>query len=285
MVEVCVIAKVPPHMSSAKPLPAPPLPTADEQWALFLDVDGSLIEFADRPEQVQVPSALRQRLHRLREQLGGALALVSGRNISDLDSLFGAPDWPKAGLHGLELLTPDGQRRDGQVDPREQHKLRREAAALVEHLPGVRLEDKGLAIALHARGAEHQWEALNEATEALIGSLPGFELQPGNLVVEIKPANMDKGRAVAELLALPPFLGRTPVYLGDDLTDEHAFATVNLENGISVRVGEREPSLAQFTLPTPAAVHAWLSRLSDVLEEGAALHAHRTGDRPTARES
>ncbi|MET0330150.1 MAG: trehalose-phosphatase [Dyella sp.] len=268
-----------------KHLPPPPLPAADESWAMFLDVDGSLLDFADQPEQVFVPDSLKQLLHHLHHALDGALALVSGRNISDLDSLFGIPGWAKAGLHGLELQRPDGHRRDIEIDPRQQAKLRREAAALADCLPGVRLEDKGLAVALHTRRAPQQWEALREGTEALIGSLPGFELQPGNQVIEIKPSGMNKGVAVSELLSLPPFTGRTPVYVGDDLTDEHAFATVNLENGISVRVGEREPSLAQFTLSTPTQLHAWLNRVRVIFDEGATSHANRPGGLRTTRES
>jgi trehalose 6-phosphate phosphatase len=279
------VATAPMSVPVPKLLPPPPLPATNERWAMFLDVDGSLLEFADRPEQVHVPDSLKQLLHQLHHALDGALALVSGRNISDLDSMFGIPGWAKAGLHGLELQRPDGSRRAVEIDPRQQAKLRREAAALADCLPGVRLEDKGLAVALHTRSAPEHWEALREGTEALIGSLPGFELQPGNQVIEIKPSGMDKGVAVAELLTLPPFTGRTPVYVGDDLTDEHAFATVNLENGISVRVGEREPSLAQFTLSTPIQLHAWLSRVRAIFEEGVAPHANRTGGLRTTRES
>jgi len=254
--------------SVSAPLPAPPLPRPDQRWALFLDVDGCLLEFADDPAGVFVSPALRGLLQTLHDRLGGALALVSGRGVSDLDRLFGAPPWALAGLHGYELRHADGRRRQLAVDPADQARMRAAVQALAARLDGVQLEDKGHAMALHCRRAPQHLPALREAAEAVASDLPGYELQPGNLVMEFKPAGMDKGRAVAELLRQPPFAGRLPVYLGDDLTDEHAFAVVNDAGGTSVRVGAREPSQARFTLPSPAAVQAWLERVRDALGHG-----------------
>ena len=261
------------------PRPAPPLPRAGARWALFLDVDGCLLDFADEPEAVVVPAALPGLLQDLHVTLGGALALVSGRGLSSLERLFPTPCRTMVGLHGLELRRGDGSRRDLRADPAHAARMRAATLALAERFQGVELEDKHQAVALHCRRAPWQLPALRRAAEALVSDLPGYELQPGNLVMEFKPAGMDKGRAVAELLLEPPFIGRLPVYLGDDLTDEHGFATANLENGISVRVGSREPSLAQFTLPSPAAVHAWLARVRDALQSppGVPVHADRVG--------
>lgn len=250
-----------PLMPASTPLPAPPLPVAHEAWAVFLDVDGSLIDFADRPERVHVSKTLLNLLSPLHMALGGALALVSGRRIEDLQRLFGAPSWAMAGVHGLQLRHADGARRDIELDHAEQQRLRHAANSLVARVPQVMLEDKGIAIALHDRSGDPGMRALREASEALLKELPDYELQLGHRVVEFKPAGMDKGRAVAELLARPPFQGRMPVYVGDDFTDEHGFATANLENGISIRVGQREPSLAQYTLSGPTAVQAWLARV------------------------
>lgn len=244
---------------------------------LCLDVDGCLLDFADDPEAVLVPASLRVLLHELHAALEGAMALVSGRSLDSLDRLFEAPGWTMAGLHGLELRRNDGQRREIALDQAGEAHMRRQAHVLAEHLDGVQLEDKQHAVALHCRRVPWQLPELRRAAEALIDDLPGYELQPGNLVVEIKPIGMDKGRVVAELLQEPPFSGRLPVYVGDDLTDEHAFATTNLENGLSVRVGSREPSLAQFTLPSPAAVHAWLTRVKDALQQGASSDADHPG--------
>jgi trehalose 6-phosphate phosphatase len=260
-----VSAQANPLMPASTPLPAPPLPAAHETWALFLDVDGSLIDFADRPERVHVGKTLIGLLSQLHAALDGALALVSGRPIEDLHHLFGPHSWAMAGVHGLQLRHADGARRDIELDHAEQQRLRHAADSLAAKVPHVMLENKGIAIALHDRSGDPGMRALREASEALLRELPDYELQLGHRVIEIKPAGMDKGQAVAELLARPPFQGRMPVYVGDDFTDEHGFATANLENGISVRVGQREPSLAQYTLSSPAAVQAWLARVLNAL--------------------
>ncbi|MHC1478916.1 trehalose-phosphatase [Frateuria aurantia] len=267
-------------MQAARILTAPPLPVAGDAWALFLDVDGTLLPFRERPEQVTVPPPLQSLLGALYQALDGAMALVSGRPIEELQQLFGAPPWPLAGLHGLELKLPDGRVRQTPVKPESIKQLRHSAMLVAEELPGVRLEDKGIAVALHCRAAPSHYDALLIACEQAVQNLPGFELQPGNLVVEIKPAAMKKGHAVQSLMEVPPFLGRRPVYLGDDLTDEHAFATVNLENGITTRVGTREPTLAQFALRDPVDVLSWLSRLLDAIVQGDPLYARHPTGRP-----
>src|SRR5690606_13349993 len=130
------------------------------------------------------------------------------------------PGWTLAGLHGYELRHADGRRRGSAVDPADQARMRTQVRALAARLDGVQLEDKQYAMALHCRRSPERLPALRAAAEALAAALPGYELQPGNLVMEFKPAGVDKGRAVAELMRQPPFAGRVPVYLGDDLTDE-----------------------------------------------------------------
>ena len=250
------------------PLSAPPLPQPEQHWALFLDVDGCLLEFADDPVAVFVPPALQALLQALHGVLGGALALVSGRGVKDLDRLFGTPAWALAGLHGYELRYDDGRQREITVDAADQARMRAAVQGLAARLEGVQLEDKLHAMALHCRRAPERLPALREAAEAVAAGLSGYELQPGNLVMEFKPTGMDKGRVVDELMQQPPFAGRSPVYLGDDLTDEHAFAAVNRAGGVSVRVGEREPTQARFTLSSPAAVQAWLERVWDALGHG-----------------
>ncbi|MBT2145510.1 MULTISPECIES: trehalose-phosphatase [unclassified Rhodanobacter] len=260
------------------PLPPPPLPDAGTRWAIFLDVDGTLLDFADDPLAVRPDAALLRLLHALHRRLDGALALVSGRELADLDRLFAASHWAAAGLHGLQLRHADGSRRDFAVAPAQQARMRDAAHTLAARFDGVQLEDKRAAIALHCRRAPAQLPALHEAAIAVMTHLPGYELQPGNLVLEFKPAGVDKGRAVLELLQHAPFAGRRPVYLGDDLTDEHAFASINARDGLSVRIGMREPSLAAFTLPGPAAAEAWLTRVLDALTHGAPIHARLQGD-------
>ncbi|WP_165488686.1 MULTISPECIES: trehalose-phosphatase [Dyella] len=266
-----------PEMSVPPMLPAPPLPAPGDRWALFLDVDGTLLPFADRPEEVVVSDRLRVLLADLYATLDGALALVSGRGLVDLDRLFGAPPWAMAGLHGLQLRHANGEMRETRVSGSRRSLALHTAETISRAHPGTLIENKELAVAIHSRTAPEHFESVRHAVETALPQLHGYEMQAGNLVVELKPEGMDKGKAVAELMASEPFAGRVPVYLGDDLTDEYGFAATNLENGLSVRVGSREPSLAQYTLPGTDAVHAWLSRVLNVIKQGAHPHAYPSG--------
>lgn len=239
-------------------LPLAPLPADNADWALFLDVDGTLLDFNDDPRAVSVNPALSTLLHSLHGALDGALALVSGRDLDDLDRLFDRPQWAAAGLHGLQLRRADGGFRRLTVTPEQQAAMHRETAALAARFEGVQLEDKRLAVALHCRRAPHQFEPLRRAAMELIAKVPGYELQPGNLVIEFKPVGMDKGKAVSELLGSAPFAGRLPVYLGDDFTDEHAFESIRKKHGIGVLVGPPRSTFADHSLAGPVAVQAWL---------------------------
>ncbi len=264
-------------------LPAPPLPAAGADWALLLDVDGTLLDFADDPGAVRVEPALRTLLDALHAATGGALALVSGRRVDDLDRLFRRPHWAAIGLHGLELRSATGELRQHAVPPLQQARMQREVSALSGRFAGVRLEDKQQAVALHCHASPTRLQRLHEAAAALAATLPGYELQAGHRVLEFKPAGMDKGRAVRELLRHAPFAGRVPAYLGDDLTDEHAFDAVNHAHGLSIRVGDRQPSAARYTLPGTTATLAWLARALDALTQGAPAHVRPT-DRETTRQ-
>jgi trehalose 6-phosphate phosphatase len=256
---------------SALPEPSPLV--ADLASALFLDVDGTLLDFANDPDAVRVEPGLLRTLDTLHERLGGALALVSGRSIDGLDRLFGRPRWAAAGLHGLERRRADGAIERLPVDPARIAALRAAALRVAGALPGVRIEDKGACIALHCREAPHQEDALGHAAATLVSGFPDFELQRGSHVYELKPLGMDKGKAVTDLLTTAPFVDRIPVYVGDDLTDEHAFGAVNAHGGISIRVGSRVPTDAYFTLSSPAAVHAWLDSAIAAPPQGITRHA------------
>jgi trehalose 6-phosphate phosphatase len=261
------------------PLPAPPLPAAGSHWAVFLDVDGTLLDFNNDPRAVQVSGALLTLLHALHDALDGALALVSGRELDDLDGLFDKPRWAAAGLHGLQLRRADGSFRRITIAPEQQKKMQQATEALAARFAGVQLEDKQIAVALHCRRAPEQFAPLHDAAVELIAQLPGYELQPGNLVIEFKPVGMDKGRAVVELLGSPPFAGRLPVYLGDDLTDEHAFASIQKKHGIGVLIGSARSTQASFSLPGPAAVEVWLARVLDALSRGTIQHDEQPAER------
>ena len=236
--------------------PRPPSPAND--WALFLDVDGCLLELADAPDAVAVPPRLPALLERLGERLGGAVALVSGRALSSLDDLFAPLRMPAAGLHGLERRSAH---RDVPAPPRSPTlgAIHDEARALADGFPGALVEDKGAAIGLHWRRAPQAAETLRAFAEAALPRLPGYRLQHGDHVVELRPAAGDKGAAIRALLEEPPFRGRVPVFAGDDITDEAGFAVVNARGGVSVLVGSREPSAAHYGLRDPADVRAWLA--------------------------
>jgi trehalose 6-phosphate phosphatase len=258
------------HPEGMNDLPRPPADLVTTATALFLDADGTLLAFADDPEGVVVPAGMLETLDAIHEALGGALALVSGRAIASLDSIFGRPRWAAAGQHGLERRDAEGRMVTVPVDADELARLRATVHAVAADMPGVRVEDKSWSVALHCREHPEYTPELERVAPAIAARFPGFELQPGSYVYEFKPRGMDKGVAVAAFLDAPPFQARHPVYLGDDLTDEHAFAMVNARGGASVRVGTRTPSCAVFTLSSPADVHAWLDSVKAALTQGAA---------------
>lgn len=254
--------------ASKSPLATPPLPDPGAQWAVLLDVDGSLLDFEDDPGTAIVAPSLLALLHNLHRALDGALALISSRGLEDIDQLFGRTRWAAAGLHGLELRHADGSFRRKNLAPASQVRMRKAAGVLAARFDGLQLEDRQQVVSLHCRHDDEKLAALHAAARALLPQLPGYELQPGNQMLEFKPAGMDKGRAVLELLRQPPFAGRKPVYLGDDLTDEHAFMSVNRAHGISVRVGAREPTLAHYTVSGPDAAESWLHHVLVSLPTG-----------------
>lgn len=234
----------------------PPAPSLN--WAYFLDVDGTLINIADTPGDVLVDTTLLDLIASLHRASGGAVALVSGRMISDLQSRLGMPHLPLAGLHGLERRDSAGRLWIHAAPPAAKCAIKEALAPVLARHLGLLLEDKGLTLALHYRMAPQLAAYVHQIMGRLASSAgQGLELQRGKRVVEIKPAGVDKGTAVAEYLAEPPFRGRRAVFIGDDLNDEHGFAEVNKMDGISIKVGKGN-SCARFRLPNVAAVRHWL---------------------------
>lgn len=230
-------------------------------WALFLDVDGTLLHIAPRPDAVKVEGDLVAVLGRLQTAFGGALALISGRQIAELDRLFAPLRLPVAGLHGLERRDASGQfHRLGSGE--SLNALRVALSNFAAGNPGVLLEDKGLSLALHYRQAP-QTEALARDFVRDLVARQEVELRllEGKMVLEIKPPLADKGSTVEAFLAEPPFAGRRPLFIGDDVTDEDAFRLVNRRKGISVRVGPAAATEARYTLPGVTDVLAWLRGL------------------------
>jgi trehalose 6-phosphate phosphatase len=243
-----------------------PPPSLD--WCLFLDVDGTLIELTDSPLATFASPELKALLGAVAERLGGAVALVSGRSIEYLDALFAPLRLPAAGLHGVERRRASGSMHgasfvDARLDP-----ARAAARALVDAHPGTLVEDKGRTIAVHFRLAP-QFELSVRRSLAEIAQPLGnnYHIQEGNNVLELKPSGFSKATAIKAFMTEPPFSGRRPVFVGDDLTDQDGFRMVEDQGGISIAVGTRV--CAQFALADAAAVRAWLQGI-------AALHdSHR----------
>ena len=231
--------------------------------ALFLDVDGCLIDLAERPEDVVVPEGLLAALGQLSTRVDGALALVSGRPIADLDRLFAPLQLPAAGQHGLEWrLGPTMAVDRIAVDQATLAGLARALNGFAAIRPGLRVEPKGAAVALHYRQAPDLGPEVLDFAAGLVGQAPGWHALSGKMVVEIKPEGVDKGAAIDRFLAAPPFAGRRPLALGDDVTDEDAFAAALRRGGIALQVGDREPTCATHRLRDPAAARAWIAHLA-----------------------
>lgn len=240
-------------------LPLPPLAQL-AVVALFVDIDGTLLDIASRPDAVIVEPTLRHVLRDLHVRLEGALVPISGRKLTEIDSLLSLPVGAAAGLHGMELrdakgkvvYLPSSSLASARVRMRE----------LAPTTTGLLVEDKGAAIALHYRTApEAEAEVRRVAVEMLDVAGPDYELLEGKRVIELKPRHADKGKALSALMRAPPLAGRIPWMVGDDFTDEDAFEQANALGGVSILVGPRRPTVARYGLESPAAVREWISSL------------------------
>lgn len=248
-------------------LTPPPWQGREQELALFLDVDGTLLEIAGAPDEVRVDDRLLGILHRLQGRLAGAVALISGRRIDELDRLFPLEGLPAAGLHGLERRRSDGvvMRSGGDGLPAAS---RRSLVGLAAAHPGVLIEDKGVAVAVHYRAAPEAEADVRRCVDALMAGLAAnFELLDGKMVLEIRHRGCHKGDAVASFMAEPPFRGRLPVFIGDDVTDEDGFETVNRLGGWSVRVGGVLATQARYRIADVPAVINSLERLAGADEK------------------
>lgn len=241
-------------------LPTPPQLTPDA--ALFLDFDGTLVALAETPEAIEIPAALVALLTDLQALLGGALAIVSGRQIDMLDRFLAPLRLPAAGEHGV-------QRRDAEGDMKEQHPpdlaaVLDAANALAGIHQGLLVERKHAAIALHYRLAPGLETVCHDVMARVIEGQPQLELLHGKFVFEVKPAGVNKGVAIAAFMKEQPFAGRRPVFAGDDTTDETGFAVVQPLGGVAIKVGTGA-TLAHHRLDSPLAVYEWLVAARDLL--------------------
>lgn len=234
---------------------SPPPDLARHGTALFLDFDGTLADLAPQPEAVQIAGDLVPMLRDLSSHLGGALAIVSGRPLRDLDQFLSPLQLPAAAEHGAQRRQVDG--RVLGITPPDLEATLRAARALADRHPGLRLEIKTATVALHYRHAPKLEALCLQVLSGAVGDTPGVELLRGKFVFEVKPAGVSKGTAIAAFMHEAPFAGRVAVFAGDDVTDEAGFSVVQSMGGFGVKVGEGA-TLANHRCASPTALRQWL---------------------------
>jgi trehalose 6-phosphate phosphatase len=255
-------------------LQAPPLPPVGSKVALFLDLDGTLAPIALRPDLVALSDDVRDLIGQLNDRLGGAVAILSGRTLQEIDALVAPLALAAAGVHGAQLRC--AARPDPIGVPPEWARTQVEAACAAVDLPnGTWMEAKaGISFAFHYRGAPESAGWIAQQARSIAGRTGGtYTVQFGDCIAEVKPANSDKGTALLALMQTPAFQGRTPVMIGDDLTDEAAFAEARMWEGRGILVGKRATTAAMHRLESPAEVHGWLRSLLHSLESEAGMLA------------
>jgi trehalose 6-phosphate phosphatase len=242
-------------------------PPLDRDSALFIDVDGTLLEIAPRPELVSVPAGLPALLERLAQQRDGALALISGRKLADLDRLLQPWRGAAAGVHGAERRRAAGSPVESEAADADRaasaalNRLRPQLTQIAGASPGAWLEDKGHTLALHYRAIPQKEGEIGGAVRRLAQhESEALRLIAGKMVMELQPRHRNKGTVISAFLAEPPFDGRHPLFIGDDVTDEDGFAEVNRRGGLSIAVGvPPAQSAAVYRLPSVAEVLNWLA--------------------------
>jgi trehalose 6-phosphate phosphatase len=219
--------------------------------ALFLDFDGTMVDIAPHPNAVHVPEPLIEALREVHAWLGGAVAVISGRPIEQIDDFLDPLRVPVAGVHGAERRLADGTVALVATHPLDL--VEKAARELAARLPGLLVETKRGSVALHYRQAPENEELCLRTMESAVQASPGLTLQKGKMVVEAKPGGASKGRAIEAFLQEPPFAGRTPVFIGDDITDEAGFSTVQRLGGLGIKVGAGH-TVAWRRIPDPAAL-------------------------------
>jgi len=229
--------------------------------ALFLDVDGTLLDIAERPEYVMADPGLVVTLQEVAKTLGGAMALISGRQITEINRIFHPARFPASGAHGAEYQDSAGRSRNKSVKSLPAAVVR-EIQAFADSHRELLLEHKQFGVALHYRQGPKLQSKCHETMNSVAGRVEDdFRLIDGKMVYELTPRSLDKGVAVAEFLGADPFRGRRPVYVGDDTTDEDAFIATNRLSGTSIRVGRAQKTQASFVLEDVDAVRRWLEQI------------------------
>jgi trehalose 6-phosphate phosphatase len=234
------------------------------QMAIFTDFDGTLVDLAATPDSIVVPGELAARLERTARELDSAFAVLTGREIADIDRYLAPLHLPVAGAHGTQRRRADGSIEA--ADPASllaAEEIAHAIAPLLDEFPALLLELKEGTVALHYRQAPELEDAVRLAMEEAVHSVPDFVLLPGKMVLEARPRGASKGQALRAFMREDPFIGRTPIFIGDDTTDEDAFIAAQELGGVGIKLGEGETA-ARMRIADVASVHALLEGLSDI---------------------
>jgi trehalose 6-phosphate phosphatase len=231
--------------------------------SLFLDFDGTLVAIAERPDAVVVDAALDKLMNDLIDRLQGRLAIISGRSLAEIDRIIARGRLALGGSHGLELRLPDGRTRSPAA-PAGLAEIVADMRALQSEHPGLIVEEKPFGAALHYRMAPAA-EAASRELAARLADRPGMSLQAGKMVFEIRTAGYDKGAALRALMEEPPMRGTTPIFIGDDETDEDAFRAARDLGGAGILVGPARPTSARYRLEDVPATRDWLDHAAGAL--------------------
>ena len=239
----------------------PELPEDIGKYALFLDFDGTLAEIAPQPWLASLDPDTARTLAALWQRVDGALALISGRELDDIDAMVGLPQLPAAGIHGAQLRSPGGQVATEDWMRAEIDEVEADLRNGIQSFEGLLLERKPVAVAVHYRGNPGREEEIRALAARIVRPHPHLKCLSGRKIVEILPARVDKGRAIARLMELPPFFGRIPLFAGDDITDEDGLVAVKALGGIAIKIGGG-PSVADYGFPTGERFRHWLHQLA-----------------------
>ena len=233
-------------------------PEIERHWALFLDLDGTLLDIALAPDQVIIPLGLIDALARVGAALNGALAVVSGRRLADIDRMLSPLRLPVAAEHGAVVRLPSGVVDSVLPVQRPPPQWAAQLREATRGWDGILIEEKTYSIAIHYRLAPHRMSAVKQLATSLVRSDPQFELLAAKQAFEVRPKGVTKGRAVQMLIETEPFRARQPVFVGDDVTDEDGMEVAARLGGFGLNVG------AVFG-GKPPAVRDWLARAADAL--------------------
>jgi trehalose 6-phosphate phosphatase len=246
-----------PECNRSRTTQSAPPPLDPKISALFLDIDGSIVEIVARPNEVEPDAELTSALEQLGVLMGARVAVLTGRTIEDADRILEGRVVSVAAVHGLVRRMPDSS-VTRTTSPPQLLEAKRLLLAFAQTQPGLIVEDKGLSIAVHYRQAPQAESAVRAATER-IAQAAGLVIQAGSMVSEVRIPGPDKGDSLKDLMNFAPFAGSMPVMVGDDLTDEHGFAAAEALGGYGILVGRPRASAARYRLASVTAVRAWLA--------------------------